>query len=86
MNCACTKWARSTSRGSPFFSYMATKNSGIMTAIIPSAARLVFPVLRIRKNVGTPMTAAREKQMSCRFVRLNTILLFTFERSRGTEM
>jgi hypothetical protein len=39
-----------------------------------------------RKKDGTPMSAAREKQISCRLVRLNMILLFTFVRSLGTEI
>ncbi len=85
-NCASMKWNRITSRGSPFFSYIAKKNSGIMTAIMPSAARLIFPVRFSRKKDGTPMSAAREKQISCRLVRLNKTLLFTFVRSLGTEI
>jgi len=38
------------------------------------------------KKDGTPMSAAREKQISCRLVRLNMTLLFTFVRSLGTEI
>lgn len=65
---------------------MAKKNSGIMTAIIPIAATLVFPAFLSKKKDGTPRSAAREKQMSCRLVRLKNTLLFTFVRSRGTEI
>lgn len=75
-----------TSSGCPFLSYMATKKSGIMTTIIPMAATLTFPVFFKRKKDGTPMSAAREKQISCRLVRLKATLLFTFVRSRGTAI
>lgn len=75
-----------TSKGSPFLSYMATKKSGIMTIIIPIAAALMLPVFFRRKKDGTPMSAAREKQISCRFVRLKATLLFTLVRSLGTAI
>ena len=41
---------------------------------------------KAQKNDGTPMSAATLKQISCLFVRLNITLLFTFVRSRGTEI
>ena len=43
-------------------------------------------VVNLYRNTCTPMSAAREKQISCRLVRLNMILLFTFVRSLGTEI
>ena len=54
--------------------------------IIPIAAELVEAICFIRKNDGTPRSAATEKQTSCLFVRLNITLLFTFVRSRGTDI
>ena len=54
--------------------------------IIPMAAVLVDAICFIRKNDGTPRSAATVKQTSCLFVRLNITLLFTFVRSRGTEI
>lgn len=75
-----------TSRGCPFRWYMPTKKSGIMRSIIPMAAKLLSPTFLSKKNDGTPMSAAREKQISCRLVRLNITLLFTFVRSRGTAI
>ncbi len=75
-----------TSNGSPFFWYMPTKNIGIISTIIPIAAKVESPTFRSKKNDGTPMSAAREKQISCRLVRLNMTLLLTFVRSRGTAI
>ena len=57
-----------------------------MMTIIPIAAVLVEAICFIKKNDGTPMSAATLKQISCLFVRLNITLLFTFVRSRGTEI
>ena len=57
-----------------------------MMTIIPMAAGLVEAICFIKKNDGTPMSAATLKQISCLFVRLNINLLFTFVRSRGTEI
>ena len=54
--------------------------------IIPIAAVLTDATCFIRKNDGTPKSAATEKQISCLLVRLNITLLFTFVRSRGTEI
>jgi hypothetical protein len=45
---------------------------------------LMLPTIFKRKNVGTPMIAAMEKQISCLLVRLNITLLLTFVKSRGT--
>ncbi len=57
-----------------------------MRTIIPIAAKPVSPTFLSKKNDGTPMSAASEKHTSCRFVRLKMNLLFTFVRSRGTDM
>lgn len=48
-------------------------------------ARLMFPVFRIRKKDGTPMSAAAEKQISCRLVRLKSTFDFTRVKSLGTD-
>ena len=55
-----------------------------MTIIMVNAARLTFPVPLTRKKIGTPMSAAEPKQISCRFVRLKNTFVFTLVRSRGT--
>ena len=47
-----------------FFSYIAKKNSGIITIIMPIAAKVEFPIFFNRKKVGTPIAAAIQKQMS----------------------
>ena len=65
---------------------MARKNSGSMRTIIPMTARLVLPERFIRKNAGTPMSAAAPKQTSCRFVSPKNTLDFTRVRSRGMEI
>ena len=75
-----------TSKGCPSFSYIARKNRGSMTRIIPSAARLTFPAAFRRKKKGTPMSAAAPKQINCLFVRLNRTFDFTLVRSRGIEI
>ena len=73
-----------TSSGWPLRSYMARRNAGSITTIITIAAALT-PMGRLsKKKSGTPMSAPQPKQMSCRFVRLNSTLLFTFVRSFGT--
>ncbi len=48
-------------------------------------AVLIGAICFIRKNDGTPMSAATEKQIIWRFVRLNASFDFTFVRSLGTE-
>lgn len=73
-----------TSRGKPSLSYMARKNNGSMTIIMPSTAKLTFPLAFNRKNTGTPIRAADPKQSNCRFVKLNKIFDFTRVKSRGT--
>ena len=40
--------------------------------------------LFIKKNDGTPMSAARPKQISCLLVRLRNTFVLTRVRSRGT--
>lgn len=75
-----------TSKGCPSFSYIARKNNGSMSRIIPSAARLTFPAAFRRKKKGTPMSAAAPKQINCLFVRLNRTFDFTLVRSRGIEI
>ena len=86
MNFASIKCCTSTSSGMPSLSYMARKKNGSMIRIIPMEARLMFPVLLIKKKDGTPMSAAIEKQMSCLFVRLKKTFDFTRVRSLGTEI
>ncbi len=47
---------------------------------------MLFPeTCRIPKKDGTPMMTAAPKHMSCLLVRLNSTLLFTRVRSRGTD-
>lgn len=86
MNFAWMKCRATVSSGWPSFSYMARKNSGRQRQIIPMTARLVLPERFIRKNAGTPMSAAAPKQTSCRFVSPKNTLDFTRVRSRGTEI
>ncbi len=75
---------RSTaSSGCPLRSYIASRNAGSMTTIIVIAAALVPMGLRSRKKSGTPISAPPPKHRSCRFVRLNSTLLFTLVRSLG---
>ena len=73
-----------TSKGCPFFSYMANRNMGIMERIISMAAALLPRGPLARKYSGTPTAAAMPKQMSCRFVRLNSTLVLTLVTSLGT--
>lgn len=72
------------SSGCPFFSYMANKNMGIMERIISSAAALLPRGPLTRKYSGIPTAAAMLKQISCRFVRLNSTLVLTLVTSLGT--
>ena len=73
------------SMASPFLSYIAMKNIGIMTAIIIKVAALTLPVKPfIRKKVGSPIIPASVKHMSCRLVRLNATFSFTLDKSLGT--
>ena len=48
-----------------------------------SAAEVVPMLLLLKKKSGTPTSAADPKHTSCRFVRPNSTLLFTFVRSFG---
>ena len=75
---------RMISRGWLFFSYMARRNMGIMERISRSAAVLFPRGFRVRKYSGTPTAAATLKQMSWRFVRLNSTLVLTLVTSLGT--
>ena len=86
MNFAWMKCRATASSGWPSFSYMARKNSGRQRQIIPMTARLVLPERFIRKNAGTPVSAAAPKQTSCRFVSPKNTLVFTRVRSRGMEI
>ena len=52
--------------------------------IMQAEANVTFPVFFTRKNTGSPIQAASEKQISCRFVKLKKILVFTRDRSQGT--
>ena len=73
-----------TSRGCPFFSYMASKNAGIITRIITIVAVLV-PRGSLRKmKAGNPIRAPAPKHTSCRLVRLNSTLVLIFVKSLGT--
>ena len=84
MNFDSIKCFAMTSRGCPSRSYIAKRNMGIMMMIMLMAARLVEPTLLIKKNDGTPMSAASPKQMSCLFVRFKNTLVLTRVRSLGT--
>jgi len=75
---------RMISSGWPFFSYIAMRNAGSITTIITIAAALTPMGFRSKKKSGAPMSAPQPKQMSCRFVRLNSTLLFTLVKSLGT--
>ena len=73
-----------TSRGCPFFSYMARRNAGIITRIMTMVAVLV-PRGSLRKmKAGSPMRAPAPKHTSCRLVRLNSTLVLIFVKSLGT--
>ena len=70
---------------SPFFSYIAMKNSGIITAIMRNVDALTLSeTLFTRKKVGTPIIPASVKQISCLLVRLNATFSFTLDKSLGT--
>ena len=56
-----------------------------MRIIITMTAAVLPIILLVRKYVGTPITAAAPKHISCLFVRLKMTLLFTFVKSFGTE-
>ena len=67
-----------TSKGCPFFSYMARRNAGIITRIMTIVAVLV-PSGSLRKmKAGSPMRAPAPKHTSCRLVRLNSTLVLIF--------
>ena len=51
---------------------------------ITAAAMLTPMIPFVRKNTGTPTSAPRPKQITCRFVRLKRNLDLTFVRSLGT--
>jgi hypothetical protein len=57
---------------------------GIMMMIMLMAARLVLPMLLMKKKDGTPISAASPKQISCLFVRFKNTLVLTRVRSLGT--
>ncbi len=78
------KYRSTFSSGCPSFSYMANRNSGTITKIIPIIERLLLPVFLSAMFCGTPMSAASVKHMSCRFVNPRNTFVFTFERSLGT--
>lgn len=73
-----------TSRGCPFFSYMANKNAGIIIKIMTMVAVLVPSGSLRKRKAGSPIRAPAPKQISCRLVRLNSTLVFTFVKSLGT--
>ena len=72
------------SKGSPSFSYIAIKKNGSMTVTIRIAETLEPSGFFVRRYNGTPTTAAREKKISCRFVKFNATFVLTFVRSLGT--
>ena len=55
-----------------------------MTKIMHSTAGVAPMLSFAKKKSGTPKSAAEPKQITCRFVSPNNILLFTFVRSFGT--
>lgn len=57
-----------------------------MITIIPITAVFTLVMFLSKKKDGTPISAATPKQISCLLVKLNITLLFTFVRSRGTEI
>ena len=81
---AITERIITISRGCPFFSYMANKNMGSMASTMHKAAVVVPALSFVKKKSGKPIATAAPKQTSCRFVRLNITLLFTFVKSFGT--
>jgi hypothetical protein len=73
-----------TSAGYPFFSYIARKKNGSMTAIMMSDAGVVPSLLLEAKKSGTPIRTAVPKHRSWRAVRFRKTLLLTRDRLRGT--
>jgi len=63
---------------------MAKKKKGIISPIITSTATELPIVSLDRKYTGKPTSPPRLKQMSWRFVRLNTSLVLTLVKSFGT--
>ena len=55
-----------------------------MTITMTSAAVLTPKGAFNKKKAGTPRSAPPPKQMSCRFVRLNSTFVLTFDKSFGT--
>ena len=72
------------SRGCPCFSYMANRKNGSIASTMIKVAALWGTLPLMRKNRGTPTTAAMLKHTSCRLVRFNATLVFTLVRSFGT--
>lgn len=72
------------SSGCPCFSYMANMKNGSITSTMIKVAAVCGTLPFKRKNRGTPTTAAILKHTSCRLVRFNATLVFTFVRSLGT--
>ena len=59
---------------------------GIIMTIMLITATFTSATLLIRKNDGTPMSAATVKHMSCLLVKPKIIRLLTFVRSLGTDI
>ena len=78
------RFFNSFSAGCPSFSYIANKKNGAISAIINRSAGVLPIAPLVRKYVGIPITPPREKQISCRFVRLKATFVLTFVRSFGT--
>ena len=79
-----SRFFNSFSAGCPSFSYIANRKNGAISAIINnSAGVLPIPPL-VKKYVGIPTAPPREKQMSCRLVKLKATFVLTLVRSFGT--
>ena len=73
-----------TSKGCPFFSYMASRKNGSITIIMQRVA-VEFPADSLsKKKSGTPKSTAGVKQISCLFVRPKNTFVLILERSFGT--
>ena len=70
--------------GCPCRSNIANMKNGSMITIMSVAAMLTPMDSLVRKNKGTPTSAPRPKQITCRLVRFKMNLDLTFVRSLGT--
>lgn len=73
-----------TSKGCPFFSYMASRKNGSITIIMHRVA-VEFPAGSLsKKKIGTHKSTAGVKQTSCLFVSPKNTFVLILERSFGT--